>query len=833
MSTIINSDALDERARDLDDNILNGLKLALVTLGPPAGPNQALLDVYFYNALHVADILAEIVATPSKAGLLFRIKGGHRLPAGSAVGQVQCTAVAAGETDANGDLISLRLTITPIGDYSTYALELTYDPEKIDPFFSEIRFKFRPGCFTNDCSPGWKPGRPAQPSPAIDYLAKDYDSFRHTLIAAMMERVPAWQPTSEADLDQVLIDLLAAAGDELSDYQDRVMNEAYLATARKRVSVVRHARLMDYHVHQGNQSSTWLALMTVAPFTLNEELVVWAGHPDAQTEWVYFATRERPLSAVQKTRLDPLVNALRLHTWADAQPALAAGSTTADLVPVVPGAGQTEAERVRDRVNDGTLKYLLIEEKLNPLTGGKAGHNPRKRQLLRLKPTAVLIHDPLTDTWLARVQWDEADQLRFDYSFTTWCAANKIENVSLFHGNLLLVHQGLSVKAHFYESDTDFPIDAVTEKHRHFQRPVLYGDERGVLCELPLAPLAYLPTPLGGEVPPASTLYVKVTEPGAPADDTWDEVISLVHSDDSAEEGDHFAVETDEHQRSLLRFGDGVNGRRLLDGAVVHCEYQVGGGVAGNVGANTLIYFKPLSGALASAIDELWNPFDVTDGRDAEPPEKVLRNAPEAYRERQLRAITIADYIRRVEEVPGVARAVARYAWTGSWRTVRICVDPQGTTTLDPSLRQAVAQHLEAVRLIGEDLEIRPPRFVPLAIEVSLCLHSDFWLQDVRFVLEQEFSDGYTPDGWRGFFHPDEWTFGQPLHRSQIEGRLQAITGVEHVIEIKMRRFHDATPAVAAPPILEVAFDEIIEARNDPDHQELGAIRFDIQGGRQ
>ena len=45
--------------------------------------------------------------------------------------------------------------------------------------------------------------------------------------------------------------------------------------------------------------------------------------------------------------------------------------------------------------------------------------------------------------------------------------------------------------------------------------------------------------------------------------DPWDEVESLVHSDDSAEQGDHFMVETDERRRSVLRFGNGTNGRLL------------------------------------------------------------------------------------------------------------------------------------------------------------------------------------------------------------------------------------------------------------------------------
>ena len=35
-------------------------------------------------------------------------------------------------------------------------------------------------------------------------------------MVAMAERVPGWQSTSEADHDQVLIDLFAAAADELS-----------------------------------------------------------------------------------------------------------------------------------------------------------------------------------------------------------------------------------------------------------------------------------------------------------------------------------------------------------------------------------------------------------------------------------------------------------------------------------------------------------------------------------------------------------------------------------------------------------------------------------------
>ena len=49
-------------------------------------------------------------------------------------------------------------------------------------------------------------------------------------------------------------------------------------------------------------------------------------------------------------------------------------------------------------------------------------------------------------------------------------------------------------------------------------------------------------------------------------------------------------VETDERRRSVLRFGNGTNGQLLPHGAIVHAEYQIGGGHAGNIGADQLVH---------------------------------------------------------------------------------------------------------------------------------------------------------------------------------------------------------------------------------------------------
>jgi hypothetical protein len=187
--------------------------------------------------------------------------------------------------------------------------------------------------------------------------------------------------------------------------------------------------------------------------------------------------------------------------------------------------------------------------------------------------------------------------------------------------------------------------------------------------------------------------------------------------------------------------------------------------------------------------------------------------------------------VRRAEEVEGVARAAASYAWTGSWRTVRITIDPRGTSELGAALRDRVAAYLESVRLIGEDLEIRAPRYVPLDVRLAVCASPGFWPQDVAAALREEFSDGFTADGRPAFFNPDRFTFGQPLHASEIAGRAQAVTGVEHVMSLTMKRWND--PAAASDAMVGLRPDEIILVEGDPDNAERGFIDIGVFGGIQ
>src|SRR5262249_19873775 len=92
----------------------------------------------------------------------------------------------------------------------------------------------------------------------IDYLAKDFGSFRQVLLDFIPTRFPEWTERSEADIGMMLLELFAATADNLSYFQDRVANEAFLGTAMQRRSVAAHLALIGHQMDEGASAHTWL-----------------------------------------------------------------------------------------------------------------------------------------------------------------------------------------------------------------------------------------------------------------------------------------------------------------------------------------------------------------------------------------------------------------------------------------------------------------------------------------------------------------------------------------------------------------------------------------------
>jgi hypothetical protein len=139
--------------------------------------------------------------------------------------------------------------------------------------------------------------------------------------------------------------------------------------------------------------------------------------------------------------------------------------------------------------------------------------------------------------------------------------------------------------------------------------------------------------------------------------------------------------------------------------------------------------------------------------------------------------------------------------------------------------------HLERFRLAGYDLEIRAPQFVPLDIAIHVCAADGYFRADVKEALLRVFSAADRPDGTQGFFHPDNFSFGDPVYLSRVYAAATAVDGVRSVEVTKFQRWGKTAAGELALGFVQPAPIEILELANDPSLPENGRLDIDVGGG--
>jgi predicted phage baseplate assembly protein len=218
-------------------------------------------------------------------------------------------------------------------------------------------------------------------------------------------------------------------------------------------------------------------------------------------------------------------------------------------------------------------------------------------------------------------------------------------------------------------------------------------------------------------------------------------------------------------------------------------------------------------------------------GLDLETIEDVRQRAPFAFRE-QLRAVTPEDYARAAERHRSVQRAVTQTRWTGSWRTLFLSVDRVGGESVDAAFEAELRQHLERYRLAGHDLEIVPPRYAFLDVEIRICVAPEYFRADVHAALKDTFASGRRAGGERGVFHPDNFTFGQPVHVSPIVAAAQATDGVRFAAITRLQRLGGRDEGALEHGRLSVGPLEVARLDNNASFPEHGKLTFAVEGGR-
>jgi hypothetical protein len=789
--------ALRRAAAASPATVLNGIEYLEV------GPDHRTLALHFVHDLSL---------TPPLTAGNVQILGGER------VRDPKVTQV-----HALGNVLTVDVA-TP-GDFSTYRLRLTRNgnldlpPDGIDAALSEVAFSFKVDCPSAfDCKTVHECPPESAPRPQIDYLAKDYAGFRRVMLDRLAERVPEWRERSPADMTTMLVEALAFRADELSYFQDAVSSESYLGTARRRISVRRHARLLDYPFHDGCNARAWVAF-EVAAGGAADGLVLDAGAQlltqvpgrSAATIDAKSASAALDTGTVQAFELlAPITlravnNRISFYTWSDDECCLPAGATRAFLL-----------DHAADRLKLTVGSVLVFEETLE--TGETRAQAVRLTLVDPLSSASPQL-DPITGQCYVEVHWDESDALALPV-----CISRRVDgvlrtDVSLAFGNVAIADHGRTI------AKEQLPPPSEPKRYRSLLAgtrvapitaqgrvtPVGSGDP--VLVDDTAPAVAAFGWPLDSVLP---AIEIRNTRD----DSRWLPLSDLIESErfDTV-----FVVETEDDGRAYLRFGDDVNGRAVREDDTLEARYRIGNGLTGNVGANSIRHLVGAQGG----IDVVRNPLAAQGGLAPHSIAQTKLYAPQAFR-RQERAVTLEDYARMAERHPQVQRAVATRRWTGSWHTIFLTVDRRSGADVDESFEDALKQFLERYRLAGHDLEIDGPRFVSLDLSFDVCAEPGQFPDVVEQRLLRSFSRDVLPDGSRGFFHPDRFTFASPVYLSEIVARAMSVPGVAFISARKFQRWGRTAAGELESGVIHAGRLEIPRLDNDSNAPENGRIEFRV-----
>ena len=777
----------DRMARLIDETSpLNGIDFVEI-----ASNDQRQLLVHFLNAIAVAGTLVGDEPVT--------ITGGETIPS------VRVRTMSFSQ-DSQGRPL-LALSVDAPGDFSNYILRVR--STILDRFYDRTTFSFKARCDSSlDCL---VPPHECPPDdverPAIDYLAKDFLSFRKALSDFSVVRYPEWKERSEADFGVMFLEALSAVADDLSYMQDRISREATLETATQRRSVVRHARLVDYEPRPAIAARVDLQFDVSADGAIPAQVRVAAQGTDATRVEFETGNGLADTSTYQVSDRWNRSRKLAPYIWDDRDVCVEAGST--ELWITGKDHGFQKGQR------------LVIE------TAAAVAGDPPLREVVTVTDVSE-VFDDLFGSDVTLITWGRDEALKKDHDISVDAGGNPRTTVS---GNLVPATQGRTVVERFF-IPTPTTTAANVAAARTGPDP---GDGSSVqyFYTLTIAPLAWLMTNDQSTFTPEVRLEHVLPSGSVP----WEWHRQLMDAD-SADLS--FAIEpfrmravarnsngTVSHEYDgdggeTLRFGDGTFGAAPPEGAEFEATYRVADGARGNVAPDSIRWVAPGSPALIIGVT---NPFAATGGDNEETNERVRRLAPQAFRAKQFRAVRSEDYAAAAETLPWVSKAGTVFRWTGSWLTVFTTVDPKADEELSVARRIELIELLNRYRLAGYESYAGGPRYASIDLLIELCARPDAFRGDVeKGVLEALDTEH--------FFHPDDFTFGTSLERSALEAAVQEVPGVSGILSIVYRR-RGATPAfVTLPQAVPMGRNEILRVENDPSRPERGSIRVRVKGGK-
>jgi len=262
------------------------------------------------------------------------------------------------------------------------------------------------------------------------------------------------------------------------------------------------------------------------------------------------------------------------------------------------------------------------------------------------------------------------------------------------------------------------------------------------------------------------TIAITVTETATPLQWVFYEHLIEAGPNDPA-----FTTITDEGGITWIEFGDDVNGRVPLSGAVIQASYRIADGSRGNVGVGTLtqLTVPVVVDGNSQPIQTVTNITAGAGGADPESLASIRQNAPRSLTAVN-RAVTTEDYASLSRRVMGVGKAQAVSTGPNAV-TVRLAPINAPGGTAPANVKTAVLNYLEPRKMIGTTVTIGDPDYVEVDIDAEIHVLPTYRRETVRQAVVRSLN---------AIFEYSSVDFGKRISLSRVYRAINETEGVDY-----------------------------------------------------
>lgn len=312
------------------------------------------------------------------------------------------------------------------------------------------------------------------------------------------------------------------------------------------------------------------------------------------------------------------------------------------------------------------------------------------------------------------------------------------------------------------------------------------------------------------------SLRLTVTPPAA-SPETWQEIDDLVAAGPEVPSPDLrqppgrrqavddrvnvFALDA---EAGVVRFGDGLRGRRPPLGALLRADYAYGVGRAGNVGAGAI---KKIVPGLPIPLT-VTNPVRTWGGADAETVAEGEKQITR-YLQHRDRLVSAEDFATITRRTPGVD--IGRVEVLPAYHP-KLSAEPgdaAGAVTLlllpaydpihpdapqpDAVFLNSICAYLDPRRLVTTEIFLRGPDYVPIWVSAGMTVQAGYSIAQAREAVRKALTN---------FLSPYAWPLRKPIIDRELMAVASRVEGVVMVNQLLMAMGADA-------PVTEIHLDRL------------------------